>query len=189
MGSKNKYFLALPAVLLTAGLYYADTIIFAAPIVALSVWLGSWPAFLICLPLYFLFDYGLGRLSLAIVSGRLTVNQMKKQGFTGRLLSHPVAWAQKWFRSLQDSVLGRKIQERLSSTRGGRFARYVSFIVASYFGTAFITIPMIYLLGQREYLRLLTAFSAAVYAITFVTPYALGTFLLISLIRWLSTQF
>ncbi len=186
---KRKYFIALPAVLLTAGLYYADTIIFAAPIVALSVWLGPWPAFLICIPLYFLLDYGLGRLSLAIVSGAIQVKKLRKKGFLGRTLANPVGWVQAWFQNLQQSVLGKQIQKRLSATRSGRFARYTSFVIASYFGTAFVTIPMIYLLGQRKYLRLLTAFSAAVYALTFVTPYALGTFLMLSLIKYLAGQF
>lgn len=186
---KRKFFIALPAVLLTAGLYYADTIIFAAPIVTLSLWLGPWPAFLICVPLYFLFDYGLGRLSLAIVSGTLQVKKMKKKGPVSRFLAKPVGWIQTWFESLEQSVPGKQIRKRLSATRGGRIARYASFVIASYFGTAFVTIPMIYLLGQRKYLRLLTSFSAAIYALTFVAPYALGTFLMLSLIKFLASQF
>jgi len=185
----KKYFLALPAAALTAGLYYADTIIFAAPIVALGIWLGPWPAFLICIPLYFLFDYALGRLALAIVSGQLKPKKVRHQGGVLGILATPLGWIQSWFRRLEQSTLGTQIQKRLSSTQGGRAARYASFVVASYFGTAFITIPMIYLLGQRKYLRLLTAFSAIIYAVTFVTPYALGTFLVLSLVEWLAAQF
>src|SRR3990172_2151692 len=113
---KRKFLIALPAAALTAGLYYADTIIFAAPIVALSVWLGPWPAFLICIPLYFLFDYALGRLALAIVSGQLSAKKLRKGGAVKRILATPVSWTQSWFRSLEQSVLGTQIRKRLSST-------------------------------------------------------------------------
>lgn len=181
----RKLTLALPAALLAAALYYADTIVFAAPIVAVTLWLGAWLAFLIFVPIYFLFDYGLGRLALAMVSGRLKAEDLKAYGSAGKISVKVLGWIQAWFRSLEQSPLGTQIRNRLSSSRRGRAVRYSGFVVASYFGTAFLTIPAIYLLGQRRHLRLLTAFSAAVYALTFVGQYAGATFLTVVVVRFL----
>ena len=179
----RKLTLALPAALLAVSLYYADTLLFAAPIVAVSLWLGAWPAFLIFAPVYFLFDYALGRLALALVSGTLRPDDLSEHGWVGRAAATIVGWIQSWFRNLQDSALGAQIQGRLSSSRGGRTVRYLGFVVASYFGTAFLTIPGIYLLGQRHYLRILTAFSAAVYALTFVGQVAGATFVTVTVVK------
>lgn len=179
----RKLTLALPAAILAAGLYYADTIVFAAPIVAVSLWLGSWTAFVVFVPIYFLFDYALGRLALALITGKLRPDDFRRYGWPGRAPARAAAWIQAWFWSLHESPLGAQIRNRLSSSRGGRSVRYAGFVVASYFGTAFLTIPGVYLLGQRRHLRLLTAFSAVVYALTFVGQYAGATFITVKVVE------
>ena len=170
---------AAPAVILLAVLYYTDEIIFGAPVVATVAWIGTLAAFAIFVPIYLVFDYFIGITMLRIVNGELVVKDVKNP-----ILRKITQWIQKWFAGLEDSSFAEKIQKTLS-TKKGRHIRYGGFIIASYFGSAFITIPTMYLLGQRKYLRLLALFSATIYAVTFVGKYALGTYILLSVVKWL----
>jgi len=68
--------------------YYADNLILGAPIVALTVWLGGLTAFLILTPVYFAFDYMLGRLTLRIV-----IEEEEAKNY-GRLMR----FIRRWFR-------------------------------------------------------------------------------------------
>lgn len=166
----RKIKLAFPAVSLMALVYYADNLILGAPIVALTVWLGGLTAFLILTPIYFAFDYMLGRLTLRIV-----IEEKEAKDY-GRLMR----FIRRWFNSFRDAM--PTIEKRLSSKNKLRL-RAVGYVVASYFGTAFLTMPVMYLLGQRRFLRTLTAISAAIYALTFVAQYALGTSIVLEVIK------
>jgi len=133
-------------------LFVFDEVIFGTPVLAMAKWLGPWTAFFVLLPIYFIFDYMLGTLAL---------NGVKRCKSSGR--------QNKW-------------SKKFSDTRGsnvGKFSYWLmtaggsaGFVACSYMGTAFLTMPIVYLLGRRRHLRQLTAISAAIYAITFVGQYA-----------------
>lgn len=172
-----------PAALFVVFLYYADEIIFATPVVAVAAWLGAWPAFLIFMPAYFLFDLFLGTLMLRIISNQLEVEEIKNPVFRKVL-----GWVYNWFKSIEESEFGEKLKKTLSNKAGGH-VRFVSFLVVSYLGSAFITTPFMYLLGQRKKLKLITFLSALIYAVTFVGKYALGTFIFINLVKFIISLF
>ncbi len=171
----RKLKLALPAISLMAVLYYADEFAFAPPIIAVTAWLGMW-GLIFLIPAYWLFDYLLGSLALGIVIRRSEGIAVNRPGVLGWLLRG----LQRWFNSFASAMpaVNRKL-----SPEGARRVRVVGFVFASYFGTAFLTMPAMYLLGQRKYLRVLTAASAAIYAVTYVGKYALGTFVVIFLVK------
>lgn len=156
-----------PAIFLVAVVYYIDTWIFGLPVIGITAWKGGWTAFAILAPLYFLIDYALGRMTL-----KLVIEEKEAQEY-GLVMK----FVRKWFNSLRDTI--PSIEKRLSA-RNRMVLRAGGFTVASYFGTAFLTIPAMYMLGQRKYLRILTAVSAAIYSITFVAQFVFGT----SIVMW-----
>jgi hypothetical protein len=172
----RKLKLALPALGLMAVVYYADYLVFAPPIILLTAWLGAWPAFIILTPLYFIFDYVLGSISLRFVQ---TDKKTKPRGPILKLIY-------RWFAIYKDLI--PKLKDRLSA-RAGLLIRIVGFVFASYWGTAFLTMPAMYLLGQRRHLKILTAASAAIYAVTFVGQVAGITFIGIKIIQSLVARF
>ena len=168
--------LVLPAISLMAIVYYADSLLLGAPIIVLTTWLGGFDTFVILTPAYFVLDYALGRLTL-----RLVVEEADAKSYGPLMRS-----VRRWFNSFRGVT--PLIEKRLSSRNRLRL-RVTGFAIASYFGTAFLTIPVMYLLGQRRFLRILTAISAAIYAVTFVAQYTVGTSVVIEaikhLIHWL----
>lgn len=172
-----------PATAILALLYYSDEIIFGLPIVATTAIIGALPAFIIFSVLYFLFDYWLGMVMLKIVRGDLVIKNIKNP-----VLRKITSWIKSWFDSIEQSGLVAKLKNKLS-TKKGNHVRYSGFILVSYFGSAFITIPVMYVLGQRKHLRLLTAISASIYALTFVAKWALGTFIFLELIKFIINLF
>lgn len=154
-----------------AAVYYLDYLIFAPPIIAVTAWLGPWAAFALLAPLYFILDYLLGTITLSIVRKNKRKNY-QSSGLLLRLIN-------RWFDVYRDMVPA--IEKRLSPN-AGLWMRSLGFVFASYWGTAFLTMPAMYLLGQRKYLKLLTAASAGIYAITFVGQTAGLTFIGIKII-------
>ena len=162
----RKFRRALPAIFLMAVVYYADSWVLALPIIGVTAWLGGFTA-LTLIPLYLAFDYMLGRLTL-----RLVVEEKKVKDY-GLLMR----FMRRWFNSFRDAI--PKLEKQLSS-RSKLYLRVVGFAFASYYGGAFVTTPVMYSLGQRRFLRILSAVSAAIYAVTFVVQVALGT----SVVLW-----
>src|SRR3989344_8237188 len=168
----SKIKIAAPAAILMAVVYYLDYLVFAPPIVAMTAWLGPGTAFVILTPFYLAFDYMLGSMTLTIV--RKDKPRAKYVGWLGKIFKMLWKAIDRWFGVYKDIV--PSIQKHLS-LRAGLIIRSIGFIFASYWGTAFLTMPSMYLLGQRKHLRLLTALSALIYAVTFVGQTAGLTFL------------
>jgi hypothetical protein len=159
---------ALPVIFMMTAVYSLDNWVFGLPVVGVTAWHGGWTAFAILTPLYFIVDYALGRMTL-----RLVVEEKEAQHY-----GLPMRLVRRWFNSLREAIPA--IENRLSG-RKRLWLRVTGFTVASYFGTAFLTVPAMYILGQRRFLRLLTAASAAIYAVSFVAQYTVGT----SIVLWL----
>lgn len=159
---------ALPVIFMMTAVYSFDNWVFGLPVVGVTAWRGGWTAFAILTPLYFIVDYVLGRMTLRVV---VEEKEAQYYGLTMRLV-------RRWFYSLRDAIPA--IENRLSG-RKRLLLRVIGFTVASYFGTAFLTMPAMYMLGQRRFLRLLTVASAVIYAVSFVAQYTLGA----SIALWL----
>lgn len=169
----NKIRLVAPAAILAAVVYYLDYLVFAPPIIAMTVWLGPWAAFIILTPFYLVFDYFLGTITLRIVQKDRPI---KYNGFLRTLLR----LIDRWF-GVYKNILPN-IEKRLSA-KTGLIIRSFGFVFASYWGTAFLTMPAMYLLGQRRHLHLLTFLSASIYAVTFVAQTAGLTLLGVKLFK------
>lgn len=148
----KKAALTTAAVAAGVALFIFDELLFGAPVLAVTKWIGAWPAFLALVPIYFAFDFMLGT---------LTLEGVKRWQASGRQNK----WSKK-FSETRDTNVGKFSYWLVVS--GGT----VGFIVCSFLGTALLTMPIIYLLGRRQNLRVLTALSAAIYALTFVGQYA-----------------
>ena len=171
----RKLTLALPAIPMAVVLYLADEYFFGAIVIAVTALIGLWSIPLL-VPFFFAFDYFLGRLTLGIVVRRKEGTSVPWTGVRGWIMRG----VQKWFDAVADAM---PMVKRKLSPEAAKWARIIGFVFASYFGTAFMTMPAMYLLGQRRYLRLLTAASAAIYAVTFVSKVALVAFVAIELIK------
>lgn len=136
------------AVVAGIALFILDELLFGIPIIAFTkITTPAW-AFIVMVPIYFLFDFFLGT---------ATLNGVRRWKGTGQQNK----WSHK-FSETQHTKLGRFARSLVVS--GGA----LGFVVCSWLGTAFLTMPLVYLLGQRKHLQDLTALSALIYSLTFV---------------------
>lgn len=62
--TRNKKIITLSAILAGVGLFIFDELLFGTPVLILTKLIGAWSTFFILTPIYFVFDFGLGTITL-----------------------------------------------------------------------------------------------------------------------------